>query len=118
MIQCKRVYDPVSDDDGYRVLVDRLWPRGIKKTDLHYDEWSKNLAPSTELRKAFHAETLDFPSFSASYRHELAAHQEEGRQLAERGNNGTVTLLYAAKDTQHNHAEVLAQWLRSLAIAG
>ncbi|WP_416414795.1 DUF488 domain-containing protein [Pantoea sp. App145] len=118
MIQCKRLYDPVSADDGYRVLVDRLWPRGIKKTDLHYDEWCKNLAPSTELRKAFHAETMDFTSFSASYRHELAAHQEEGRQLADRGSNGTVTLLYAAKDTQHNHAEVLAQWLRSLASAG
>ncbi|MDE1188156.1 MAG: DUF488 domain-containing protein [Pantoea sp.] len=114
MIQCKRVYDPVSDDDGYRVLVDRLWPRGIKKTDLHYDEWCKNLAPSTGLRKAFHAETLDFTSFSESYQRELLAHQDEGHQLVERGNNGTVTLLYAAKDTQHNHAAVLAQWLRSL----
>ncbi|MDF7661877.1 DUF488 domain-containing protein [Erwiniaceae bacterium L1_54_6] len=118
MIQCKRVYDPVSADDGYRVLVDRLWPRGIKKTDLHYDEWSKTLAPSTALRKAFHAETLDFTSFSESYHQELAAHQDEGRQLAGRGKHGTVTLLYAAKDTQHNHAEVLAQWLRSLDESG
>lgn len=61
MIQCKRVYDAASKEDGYRVLVDRLWPRGIKKADLAYDEWCKALAPSTELRKAFHGEAIDFP---------------------------------------------------------
>ncbi|MGY5957424.1 DUF488 domain-containing protein [Kosakonia sp. BK9b] len=114
MIQCKRVYDTAKKEDGYRVLVDRLWPRGVKKTDLPYDGWSKNLAPSTELRKAFHGETLDFQAFSEQYRQELAAHKEEGQILAARSKNGTVTLLYAAKDTQHNHAEVLAKWLRSL----
>lgn len=68
MIQCKRVYEQASPDDGYRVLVDRLWPRGVKKTDLAYDEWCKTLTPSNDLRKAFHSETLDFNAFSKAYR--------------------------------------------------
>lgn len=114
MIQCKRVYDAASKEDGYRVLVDRLWPRGIKKVDLAYDEWCKTLAPSTELRKAFHGEAIDFASFKKSYREELEAQKEAGEQLAARGKNGTVTLLYAAKDREQNHAVVLAEWLRTL----
>lgn len=113
-IQCKRVYDIAASDDGYRVLVDRLWPRGVKKADLQYDEWCKTLAPSTELRKAFHGEAIDFAAFSDSYRKELAAQKAQGEKLAARAKKGTVTLLYAAKDTEHNHAEVLAKWLRSL----
>jgi uncharacterized protein YeaO (DUF488 family) len=71
MIQCKRVYDPASGQDGYRVLVDRLWPRGVK-TDLNYDEWCKDLAPSGDLRKAFHADVLDFAAFREAYLAELA----------------------------------------------
>ncbi|AZI87960.1 DUF488 domain-containing protein [Kosakonia sp. CCTCC M2018092] len=114
MIQCKRVYDAASKEDGYRVLVDRLWPRGIKKVDLAYDEWCKTLAPSTELRKAFHGEAIDFAAFKKSYREELEAQKEAGEQLAARGKNGTVTLLYAAKDREQNHAVVLAEWLRTL----
>lgn len=114
MIQCKRVYDAASKEDGYRVLVDRLWPRGIKKVDLAYDEWCKTLAPSTELRKAFHGEAIDFAAFKKSYREELEAQKEAAEQLAARGKNGTVTLLYAAKDREQNHAVVLAEWLRTL----
>lgn len=114
MIQCKRVYDAASKEDGYRVLVDRLWPRGIKKVDLAYDEWCKTLAPSTELRKAFHGEEIDFAAFKKSYREELEAQKEAGEQLAARGKNGTVTLLYAAKERDQNHAVVLAEWLRTL----
>lgn len=114
MIQCKRVYDAASKEDGYRVLVDRLWPRGIKKVDLAYDEWCKTLAPSTELRKAFHGEAIDFAAFKKSYREELEAQKEAGEQLAARGKNGTVTLLYAAKDREQNHAVVLAEWLRTM----
>lgn len=114
MIQCKRVYDAASKEDGYRVLVDRLWPRGIKKVDLAYDKWCKTLAPSTELRKAFHGEAIDFAAFKKSYREELEAQKEAGEQLAARGKNGTVTLLYAAKDREQNHAVVLAEWLRTL----
>lgn len=115
MIHCKRVYDAASDDDGYRVLVDRLWPRGVKKTDLRFDEWNKTLAPSTALRKAFHGEALDFASFSDAYRQELEANKEAGQQLAARAKDGTVTLLYAAKNSAQNHAIVLAEWLRALA---
>ena len=68
MIQCKRVYDPQESSDGYRVLVDRLWPRGIKKEALACDEWCKELTPSAELRKAFHGEAIDFAHFSQRYR--------------------------------------------------
>ncbi|MGY5367459.1 DUF488 domain-containing protein [Enterobacter oligotrophicus] len=114
MIQCKRVYEQASPDDGYRVLVDRLWPRGMKKTELIFDEWCKVLTPSSELRKALHSETIDFTTFSKAYRDELAQQQEEGRRLAERAKKQTVTLLYGAKDTQQNHARVLADWLRHL----
>lgn len=112
MIQCKRVYDAANEDDGYRILVDRLWPRGIKKSDLAYDEWCKTLAPSNTLRKAFHSETIDFTSFSQAYQQELAQHEDEGQRLATLAKNQTVTLIYAAKNTEQNHALVLADWLR------
>jgi uncharacterized protein YeaO (DUF488 family) len=112
VIQCKRVYELASPADGYRVLVDRLWPRGLKKTDLQYDEWNKTLAPSTALRKAFHADLIDFTTFRAEYMQELDGLREEGCRLVARGN---VTLLYATRNTTQNHAEVLAEWLRSLA---
>lgn len=113
MIQCKRVYDPPADSDGRRVLVDRLWPRGMKKADLAYDEWCKAVAPSSALRKAFHSEVLDFAAFSNAYLEELAKADEDIRRLAEAGQLGTLTLLYASRDIRHNHAEVLAEYLRS-----
>ena len=114
MIQCKRVYEAQSKQDGYRVLVDRLWPRGVKKTDLQPDEWCKLLAPSAELRKAFHGEAIDFDSFSEAYRAELEKQRDEGKRLAALANGKTLTLLYAAKDTRQNHALVLANWLAEL----
>ena len=114
MIQCKRVYEQASPDDGYRVLVDRLWPRGLKKTDLAYDEWCKALTPSNELRKAFHSDTIDFAAFSQAYREELAQQADEGARLAMLARRQTVTLLFAAKNTEQNHALVLADWLRHL----
>ena len=114
MIQCKRVYDDASKNDGYRILVDRLWPRGVRKADLAFDEWCKILTPSSELRKAFHGETIDFASFSEAYRQELARHQEEGLRIARLADKQTVTLLYGAKDREQNHALVLADWLRQL----
>lgn len=113
-IQCKRVYDPVEQSDGYRVLVDRLWPRGIKKTDLALDEWDKEITPSTELRKAFHGEVVDFKTFREQYLAELAQHESEGKRLAEIAQKQPLTLLYSAKNTTQNHALVLADWLRSL----
>ncbi|EGS1685760.1 DUF488 domain-containing protein [Enterobacter cloacae] len=114
MIQCKRVYEQAAPEDGYRVLVDRLWPRGVKKPDLVHDEWCKALTPSDGLRKAFHSETIDFAAFSQAYREELAQHKDEGLRLATLARQQTLTLLYAAKNTEQNHAMVLADWLRHL----
>ena len=114
MIQCKRVYDPQESSDGYRVLVDRLWPRGIKKEALACDEWCKELTPSAELRKAFHGEAVDYATFREQYLAELAQHEQEGKRLADIAKKQPLTLLYAAKNTTQNHALVLADWLRSL----
>lgn len=85
-----------------------------EKTDLAYDEWCKTLTPSTELRKAFHSETIDFIAFSKAYREELVQHKDEGQRLAALANRQTLTLLYGAKDEAQNHALVLADWLRHL----
>ncbi|OQD50713.1 MarR family transcriptional regulator [Enterobacter cancerogenus] len=114
MIQCKRVYEQASPDDGYRVLVDRLWPRGVKKTDLAYDEWCKTLTPSSALRKDFHSKAIDFKAFTKAYKEELAQHKDEGQRLAALAKKQTLTLLYGAKDKEQNHALVLADWLRHL----
>jgi len=114
MIQCKRLYDEANQKDGYRILVDRLWPRGMEKEALACDEWCKTLAPSNALRKDFHSEAIDFASFSKVYRQELALQEDEGRRIARLADNQTVTLLYGAKDREQNHALVLADWLREL----
>lgn len=117
MIQCKRVYEQASKEDGYRVLVDRLWPRGMKKTDLNSDEWCKTLTPSDALRKAFHGEVIDFAAFRKQYREELAQHKDEGLRLVELSKKQPLTLLYGAKNTKQNHALVLADWLRHLELS-
>ena len=120
-ISLERVQDLLDDDgpaDGeHRVLVDRLWPRGVKKERLVHDEWDKDVAPSSELRKAFHGGELDFEEFSARYRREL----EEGEATealldrAEEDGADTLVLLFAAKDVEHNHAQVLQEVLQELA---
>ena len=120
-ISLERVHDLLDDDgpaDGERrVLVDRLWPRGVKKERLVHDEWDKDVAPSSELRKEFHGGELDFEEFSARYRREL----EEGEAAqalldrAEEDGAGTLVLLFAAKDVEHNHAQVLQEVLQELA---
>ena len=115
MIVCKRVYDDALKEDGYRILVDRLWPRGIKKSDLLHDEWNKALAPSSALRKAFHSETIDFSKFTRLYREELMAQQVALHAVAARAREGNITLLYAAKNTAQNHARVLADVLKEIA---
>lgn len=114
MIQLKRVYDEADETDGYRILVDRLWPRGIKKAALKMDEWCKVLAPSADLRKALHSEVIDFRCFSLKYVGELEQRSDEGQRIAGLARRGTVTLLYAAKESSQNHAQVLAGWLRGL----
>ncbi|MDD1242314.1 DUF488 family protein [Klebsiella pneumoniae] len=110
------MYDPQESSDGYRVLVDRLWPRGIKKEALACDEWCKELTPSAELRKAFHGEAIDFAHFSQRYRQELDAHRETGLRRGGRGPTPPATQEVAAKNTQQNHARVLAAWLAALPV--
>lgn len=113
MIQIKRAYDASrsSPEDGYRILIDRLWPRGIKKAELHLDEWAKDLAPSTELRKVFGHDPARWQSFRTAYRRELRSPWawEKIRSLAKLAHRGTVTLLYSAKDEIHNDAVVLKE---------
>jgi uncharacterized protein YeaO (DUF488 family) len=111
MIQCKRVYEAQSTSDGQRVLVDRLWPRGCNKATLDLHAWLKDLAPSSELRKQFDHTPALFEGFREHYRRELAAHPEYWQGLLDIAEQGTLTLLYAARDTQRNNAQVLAEFL-------
>ncbi len=110
-ISIKRVYLPAEDSDGYRVLVDRLWPRGIKKEDARIDLWAKALAPSAELRKWFNHIPERFEAFSEKYKEELKANPEVALVLDELRQHDKVTLLYGAKDEQHNNAVVLLHLL-------
>jgi len=111
-LRLARVYDPPGQDDGFRVLVDRVWPRGIRKEDAKADVWLKEAGPSTELRKWFGHDPERFDEFARRYRTEL----EGGAALAELreivAEHPVVTLLYGAKDTEHNQAVVLADVLR------
>jgi uncharacterized protein YeaO (DUF488 family) len=113
MILVKRIYEPPADSDGYRVLVDRLWPRGIAREKARIDEWLKDIAPSTELRKSFGHDGERWPEFVARYRQQLSnptatAQLERLRDLA---GNGTVTLLYAARSQDRNNAIALRDLL-------
>lgn len=111
-IKLKRVYDNFQDTDGYRILVDRLWPRGIKKENAHVDLWLKEIAPSTELRKWFHHEEEKWFAFSEKYEEELSRNQVAVEQLTEKlRNEKTITLLFGAKDEKHNQAVVLKNWI-------
>jgi uncharacterized protein YeaO (DUF488 family) len=107
----KRAYAPASDQDGFRVLVDRLWPRGIKKENANIDLWAKDIAPSDALRREFHGHPEHWERFVAAYRKELAREPaaSAARELLAR--RGFVTLLYAARDEAHNNAVALKAWL-------
>lgn len=111
-IRLKRIYEPPTSSDGYRVLVDRLWPRGLSRERAKLDEWNRELAPSTELRRWFGHETSRFPEFRSRFKEELGAHRPALARLRRRARAGVLTLVYAAKDTDHNHAIVLAEALR------
>jgi len=113
MIQIKRVYEKASKQDGHRVLVDRLWPRGIKKEALDYNDWKKELAPSNEIRKKFNHDPLKWEEFKKDFLKELRKKTltpfiEELLQIAKKKN---LTLLYSAKDEEHNNAVVLKEFL-------
>jgi uncharacterized protein YeaO (DUF488 family) len=112
-VRVRRVHDPAEPDDGARVLVDRLWPRGVKKEAAHVDEWPKDLTPSTELRHWYHAGEGSFAEFTERYEAELAAPAAAGAlgRLGELAGQGPVTLLTASKDPARSHAAVLARLL-------
>ena len=111
MIVCRQVYEPATPDEGYRVLVDRLWPRGCSKAGLKLDAWLRELAPSDGVRTAFAHEPERFAAFREAYRGELVAAPALWQPLLERAHSGTLTLLYAAHDAEHNNARVLAEFL-------
>jgi len=113
-IELKRVYDAASPDDGYRVLVDRLWPRGISKEQARIDEWLRHVAPSDELRKWYHKNPSCWEEFRARYLDELAQHADELRRLAGIAKTRKVTLVYSSRRVTHNNAEVLKEYLESL----
>lgn len=110
----KRIYDEPSDGDGYRILVDRIWPRGVTKIEAELDEWNKEIAPSTELRKWFNHQEANFEEFEKRYREELGTKQDELNRLKDLSKTKTVTLLYGAKNTKINQAVVLKNLLNLL----
>src|SRR5262245_129881 len=116
MVRIARIYEAAGKDDGWRVLVDRLWPRGIKKEKARVDEWMKEVAPSGELRKWFGHKPERWAEFARRYRSELAKKKEMMQRLAamER-KHGTLTLLFGAKDREHNQAVVLRDVLKAKA---
>jgi uncharacterized protein YeaO (DUF488 family) len=112
--QIKRIYDDLSANDGYRVLIDRVWPRGVSKMRAHLDAWLKELAPSTDLRKWFAHDPAKYPEFHRRYFAELDGNPEVKSiidELKQRAKTETVTLLYSAKDEEHNQAVVLKDYL-------
>ena len=111
-VRLKRAYEPASAEDGYRVLVDRLWPRGVSKEQAKLDEWDQELAPSSQLREWFGHEPDRFPEFRRRYIDELRANRARLRELRRRARTGTLTLVYSAHDSEHNDAVVLAEVLR------
>lgn len=106
-VQLKRAYCEPSESDGLRILVDRLWPRGLTKADSHIDEWAREIAPTPALRKWFNHDPKRWDEFCTRYKHELAEHPRRIERLRDLAREGRVTLVYAARDEVHNHAVVL-----------
>ena len=112
-IRLERVYDdPEGTTGGYRVFVDRLWPRGESKEKFHYDLWTKEIAPSTELREWYHADPATrWPEFERRYQSELAANPAATRLINDLKGKPEIVLLYSSRDPDHNNARILASWL-------
>ncbi len=113
-IVLKRSYEKPTPQDGYRVLVDRMWPRGLTRKEVHVDEWMKDVAPSDQLRRSFHSRRLVWGEFRRRYLSELKSHRDELRRLAERADHERVTLIFSSRDEEHNNAVVVKQYLEML----
>lgn len=112
MFEIKRIYEKPGEDDGIRVLIDHLWPRGLKKEDVKIDHWMKEIAPSDNLRKWFGHKEERWQEFKKRYLEELKDKKDLLKQLQDLGKKKKVTLLYAAKDTEINNAQVLLELLK------
>ncbi|MFH7564767.1 DUF488 domain-containing protein [Oceanimonas smirnovii] len=113
-VHLKRIYEAAEPEDGCRILVDRLWPRGLSKKNAVLNDWLKEVAPSDELRQEFHRGDISWDEFRRAYLGELKALRESLRPLADRARSATITLLFAASDERHNNAVVLKQYLAML----
>src|SRR5579864_3145109 len=111
MFKLKRIYEPATPEDGVRVLVERLWPRGVKKASAHLDEWAKEVAPSGMLRKWFHHDPTRWDEFKRRYFRELDENEERWRPLLTSVSKGRVTLVYSSHDREHNNAVALKEYL-------
>jgi uncharacterized protein YeaO (DUF488 family) len=111
-VRLRRAYEPPAADDGYRVLIDRIWPRGVRRDELALDEWARDLAPSDELRRWFGHDPGRFREFRRRYRAELAGHADELETLRGRARRGRLTVVFGARDVEHSNAAVLAELLR------
>src|SRR6185312_2356665 len=114
MIGLKRAYDPTSPEDGHRFLVERLWPRGVKKTALHLDAWLKDVAPSTELRQWFSHDPSRWIEFQRRYFAELNANPKTVEPILQANRRGRVTLVYSSRDKEHNNAVALKAFLAAM----
>lgn len=112
MLKLKRAYEEPTQADGYRVLVDRLWPRGLKKEKAKLNLWMKDVAPSKELRRWYGHDTEKWEEFRMRYREELQGHEKSLRKIIDKAERGTVTLVFGAKDEDHNNAVVLKEYLQ------
>jgi|SRR5689334_14808106 len=110
-VKLKRAYEPPTADDGMRILVDRLWPRGLKKTDAEIDQWMKEIAPSAGLRKWFGHDPKRWQEFRRRYKSEVRHHPDQLHELRTLAQGGRITLVYAARDEAHNDAVVLKEML-------
>jgi len=113
-VRVRRVYEPVERSDGLRVLVDRLWPRGLSKVDAKIDLWAKGLAPSHDLRRWFHSDEGTWSEFRKRYRKELSSRRAEAEELRKCIGRRKATFLYASKAEAHNHAQLLKAYLEKL----
>ena len=114
MIKIKRVYEPPSHDDGKRILIDRLWPRGLKKEDAHIDEWLKEVAPSNELRKWFDHDPDKWAEFKKRFFTELHGKQDVVDEIISAARKSTVALLFGSKEERFNNAVALKEYIESL----